>query len=319
MSKEWPPRCPLPLEAIQQLLIHYLASGRGYDDASVAAAASEGNRFFQQKDFGRALDLYGIAYEVGRLHYAYRPLLHDLLLRRILCHSLLGRFEQALQECHTAAWLIPHEATCQLLFGVIYSKLGRGEEANSSFQQAVATCWDLRDLVDCLIAFFTKQHGFMDRAIRICTQVLKRNPRYPLAMLVRGDTHKCNQASKTARHSATADYTALLELDFSYQAILCRQAPKPANHTRADELLLSFHPFLQMQTPRPYASYALCRRKDPLVVASLVLLAVTKLRIMSTSGKMLRSVQQAYDELLEQRAQLQRKVYGLMLTQQPSA
>jgi len=315
MSKEWPLRCPLPLEAIQQLLIQYLASGKGYDDASVAAATREGNHCFQQKDFSRALDMFGIAYEIGRLHYAYRPLLHDILLRRILCQSLLGRFEQALQECHTAAWLIPNEATCNLLYGVIYSKLGRSEEANSSFQQAVATCCGLRDLVDCLIAFFTKQHGFLDRSIRICTQVLKRSPRYPLALLVRGDCYKCNQASKASRHSATADYTALLELDFSYQAILCRQAPKPAQHTRADELLLSFHPFLQMQSPRPYASYALCRQKDPLVVASLVLLAVTKLRIMSSSGRMLRSVQKAYDELLEQRALLQRKVYGLMVTQ----
>lgn len=315
MSKEWPLRCPLPLEAIQQLLIQYLASGKGYDDASVAAAVREGNHCFQQKDFSRALDMFGIAYEIGRLHYAYRPLLHDILLRRVLCQSLLGRFEQALQECHTAAWLIPNEATCNLLYGVIYSKLGRGDEANSSFQQAVAASCGLRDLVDCLIAFFTKQHGFLDRAIRICTQVLKRSPRYPLALLVRGDCYKCNQASKASRHSATADYTALLELDFSYQAILCRQAPKPAQHTRADELLLSFHPFLQMQSPRPYASYALCRQKDPLVVASLVLLAVTKLRIMSSSGRMLRSVQKAYDELLEQRALLQRKVYGLMVTQ----
>ncbi|CAE7254417.1 unnamed protein product [Symbiodinium sp. CCMP2592] len=135
MSKEWPLRCPLPLEAIQQLLIQYLASGKGYDDASVAAATREGNHCFQQKDFSRALDMFGIAYEIGRLHYAYRPLLHDILLRRILCQSLLGRFEQALQECHTAAWLIPNEATCNLLYGVIYSKLGRSEEANSSFQQ----------------------------------------------------------------------------------------------------------------------------------------------------------------------------------------
>ena len=32
-----------------------------------------------------------------------------------------------------------------------------------------------------------------------------------------------------------------------------------ASHTRADELLLSFHPTLQMQGPKAYHQYTLCR------------------------------------------------------------
>ncbi|CAJ1430705.1 unnamed protein product [Effrenium voratum] len=312
-DKEWPLRCPLPLEAAQELLIPFLSSVRGYDDASVAAALQKGNQFFQQKDFSQARDHFGVAYEIGRHHCVYRPLLHDLLLRRVLCHSLLGNFEVALQECQKADWLIPNEANSKLILAVIYAKLGR-VEANVAFQQAVASQRELRDLVDCLIAFFCLHHEHADIAITICTKVLKRSPRFPLALLMRGDAYLCGGVAAN-KQRASADHASLLELDNSYQALISRNHPSAAHHSRAEELLLSFHPCLQMQAPKPYSEYALCRRKDPLVVASLVILAVTKLRLMASSGKVVRSVQEAYRELLEQRAQLQRKVQNLLHSQ----
>ncbi|CAK9014972.1 Uncharacterized protein SCF082_LOCUS12554 [Durusdinium trenchii] len=52
-------------EAVQELLIQYLSSGQGYDDESVSLALQEGNQLFQQKDFSRACDFFGIAYEIG--------------------------------------------------------------------------------------------------------------------------------------------------------------------------------------------------------------------------------------------------------------
>ena len=311
--KAWPLRCPKPLEAVQELLIDYLSSGQGYDDESVAAALTEGNQFFQQKDFSRACASFGIAYEIGRHHYAYRPLLHDLLLRRILCHSLLGHYDIALQEIEKADWLIPHQASARVIAGVVYSKVGMVTEANTAFQQAVAVQKDLKDFVDSMVAFFWLQHS-ADRAIRICTQVLQRNPRCPFALLIRAEAYKFGLANTQAnRRNAAADYADLLEQDLGYQALIAR--PMADAHTRADELLLSFHPTLQMQAPKAYHQYALCRRKEPFLVATLVMLAVTKLRLLSSSGKVVRRVQEAYEELLEQKAELQRKVHFLLQSQ----
>eukprot|EP00435_Cladocopium_sp_Y103_P027086 s2950_g6.t1 len=316
VPKPWPPRCPQPLEAVQELLIDYLSSGQGYDDESVAAAVSEGNEFFQRKDFSRACDSFGIAYEIGRHHYVYRPLLHDLLLRRILCHSLLGHFDAGLQEIEKANWLIPHQATAHVIAGVVYSKMGMVTEANAAFQQAVAIQRDLKDFVDSMVAFFWLQHSHAERAIRICSQVLQRSPKCPFALLIRGDAYKFGLANTQAsRRNAAADYADLLEQDLGYQALIGRQVADPSHHTRADELLLSFHPTLQMQTPKPYHQYALCRRKDPFLVATLVVLAVCKLRLLSSSGQVVRKVQEAYEELLEQRAELQRKVHFLLQSQ----
>ncbi|CAK8998665.1 unnamed protein product [Durusdinium trenchii] len=178
------------LLAVQELLIQYLSSGQGYDDESVSLALQEGNQLFQQKDFSRACDFFGIAYEIGRHHYCYRPLLHDLLLRRALCHSLLGNFKVAQQEIEKALWLIPHEATGLLVAALVYSKLGLVTEANVSFQQAVCSQRELKDLVDCLVAFFCLQHHYADRAVNICTQVLQRSPKCPLALLMRGDAYR---------------------------------------------------------------------------------------------------------------------------------
>ena len=60
----------------------------------------------------------------------------DLLLRRILCHSLLGSSERAIEELEKASWLIPHEATGRLIAAVVFSKAGKVAEANTAFQQA---------------------------------------------------------------------------------------------------------------------------------------------------------------------------------------
>eukprot|EP00931_Biecheleriopsis_adriatica_P054448 TRINITY_DN32044_c0_g1_i1.p1 TRINITY_DN32044_c0_g1~~TRINITY_DN32044_c0_g1_i1.p1 ORF type:complete len:803 (-),score=121.66 TRINITY_DN32044_c0_g1_i1:359-2767(-) len=308
-SELLPARCPLKLHAPQEPLIEFLANGRGYDDAGVAAAVQEGNDAFGRREFGRARDMFGVAYEIGRIHYAYRPMLHDLLLRRILCHSMLGNLTHALEECEMASSLIPNEATVCLLTGVVCSKLGRADDANAAFQKAVASCRDLRDLVDCMIAFFTLQHGHCDRAAQICTQVLRRSPRYPLALLMRGDALKFNPSTwMVLKQQAAEDYASLMELDLSYQRLLTRQRPDPSRHVRAEELLLSFHPTLQKQNPRPYFEYACCRRRDPFFVTGLVMFAVSRLRFLSRSSKIARTVQGAYEQILEQRSQLERKV-----------
>jgi tetratricopeptide (TPR) repeat protein len=240
-SENLPRRCAASLQAPQEPLVEFLASGRGYDDKSVAAAIRDANASFDQKDYGRARDLFGVAYEIGRLHHAYRPLMHDLLLRRVLCHSILGDFSRALQECDIASALIPNEASVCLLRGIVSSKLGNASDANLAFQKAVILDKELRDLVDCMVSFFSMQNGYCDRAIKICDQVLKRTPKHSLALLLRGDAYKFHPAGWAYhKQSATNDYTNLLEVDLGLQHLIARAQPGPSQHARADELLLFF-------------------------------------------------------------------------------
>ena len=75
---------------------------------------------------------------------------------------------------------------------------------------------------------------------------------------------------RASREKAAADYADLLEMDLNYQSLICRQSPE--NPCRAEELppcspsfkgpglrLLSFHPTLQLATPKAYHLYACCR------------------------------------------------------------
>eukprot|EP00933_Yihiella_yeosuensis_P024424 TRINITY_DN18935_c0_g1_i3.p1 TRINITY_DN18935_c0_g1~~TRINITY_DN18935_c0_g1_i3.p1 ORF type:complete len:812 (+),score=161.57 TRINITY_DN18935_c0_g1_i3:129-2564(+) len=316
-TEDWPRRCPRPLQAPQGPLVEFLASGRGYDEGSITAALSEANEHFNRRELGRARDLYGIAYEICRLQQAYRPLLHDILLRRVLCHSMLGDFDKALEESHLALHAIPNEATAVLLLAIVHSKLGNVQDANQAFQKAVRLNTDFRDIVDCMIAFFTLQHGQCEKAVTITTQVLSRNPGYALAFLLRGDAYKYHpERAAYHKQNAASNYTTVLELDFSLQSLLTSHHPEPSQHARAEDLLLRFHPFLQSRAPRPYNEYALCRRKDPLLVTTLVAFAVTKLRLMRSSSKFMKHARRAYEELLEQRVDLEKKVRRLIDTQQ---
>lgn len=320
-QQSWPPlRCTPSLQAPQGPLIDFLTSGHGYDDQSVAVAVQRANEHFAKRELARAIDFFGAAYEIGRLHFDYKPLMHDLVMRRVICYSMLGDLQKSLEETDLALRVVPHSATALLYRGLLHSKLGAADEANENFHLAVAQCRELRDHIDCIVAFFMLAQGHCDRAIQVCSQVLARKPQFPFALLVRGDAYKFHASGYFARQAAD-DYTLLLESDIGLQPLIGDRITLQ-QHARFDELLLRFHPRLEREGPRTYAEYPMCalyRKRRPFLVTALVLLAAAKLKTCVRSTQLVRNVQRRNEELLQARAEAERKVRQLVETQQKLA
>lgn len=309
---------PVPsLQVPQSQFVDFLTSGYGYDDESVTAAVKKANHYFDRRELRKALDLYGAAYEIGRLHCVYAAMMHDLLIRRVFCLSMLGDFKRALYETDLALEVIPRSPTAYFMHGVVHSKLGNADEANSAFQQAVFHSRLLRDCADCIISLFLQGEGHNDRAIQICTKVLERSPKLPLALLRRGDAYKFH-ASGYYGQKAAADYATLLELDISYQPEIGQIFTKDT-HARADELVLKFHPYLKEQGPGPYFFYKFFGKPPPFMVFSLVLIFTVKLKTHVKSTKLLQNVLQKHEELLQQRAAAEWKVLQVVEMQRKLA
>eukprot|EP00405_Crypthecodinium_cohnii_P025934 CAMPEP_0206497832 /NCGR_PEP_ID=MMETSP0324_2-20121206/50513_1 /ASSEMBLY_ACC=CAM_ASM_000836 /TAXON_ID=2866 /ORGANISM="Crypthecodinium cohnii, Strain Seligo" /LENGTH=499 /DNA_ID=CAMNT_0053983663 /DNA_START=169 /DNA_END=1665 /DNA_ORIENTATION=- len=317
----WPPlRCTPSLRAPQGPLVEFLTSGYGYDSRSVAAALALGNEHFEKRELTRAINYYGAAYEIGRLHFDYKPLMHDLVLRRVICFSLAGDFQQAMKESELALQVMPNSAPALLYQGLLHSKMGQADEANAKFQGAVAVARGLRDTVDALVALLMLAQGHNDRCIQICTHTLQRCPQHTLTLLVRGDAYKFHASGYFARQAAD-DYTALLQVDSSLEDLL-GERPSMALHTRFDELLLRFEPRVSKDGPRPYEEYPLClmsRKHRPFLVASYVLVAVAKLKASVRSTQLVQDVSKRNAELLQARASAERKVRQLVEAQQKLA
>lgn len=316
--EEWPPlRCTPSLQAPQGPLVDFLTSGYGYDDQSVATAVRLGNDHFARRELGKAIDYFGAAYEIGRLHFDYKPLMHDLILRRVICYSMQGDLHKALSETDLALRVVPHSAVVLMYRGLLHGKLGDANAANRNFQLAVAQCRELRDFIDCVIALFMHSQGHCDRAIQICQQVLKRQPRYPFALLVRGDAYKFHASGYFVRQAAD-DYTMLLEINRSLQPLIGDLMTRK-QHTRFDEMILTFHPRLQHEGPRPYEEYPMCaeyRKRRPFLVVAFVLFATAKLKTCVRSSQLVRNVEKRNEELLTARSIAERKVRQLVETQQ---
>lgn len=307
-------RFAVSLQENQQPLVDFLAGGGGYDNDSVAGLVQQGNRHFDHRQLDEAVTVYMVAYEIGRMTFDYKPLMHDLLVRRALCHSMLGDFKRALEECDMALNIIPNEATVFIIKALLYCKMHSCDLANTAFQKAAILRREFRDLVDCFVATLALQQTQWERAIDICSQVLRRSPRYPFALLMRGSSYKWHPSGYYSRKAAD-DFVSLLEIDMIYQPFLGRRH-SPENHKDLDELLLLFHPTLQNQGPRPYVEYPLYRRNNTLRIAALVTVAAAKLLRASRSSRLELSVRSAYDQLLEHRSELERQVRRLVEQQQ---
>eukprot|EP00929_Paragymnodinium_shiwhaense_P063050 TRINITY_DN31525_c0_g1_i3.p1 TRINITY_DN31525_c0_g1~~TRINITY_DN31525_c0_g1_i3.p1 ORF type:complete len:955 (-),score=216.60 TRINITY_DN31525_c0_g1_i3:73-2937(-) len=318
-----PRRCSSPsLQVSQGLLVDFLTGGYGYDQRSVKAALDLGNASFEQRQLRQAADYYAAAYELGRLVYVYPPLLHDLLLRRVLCHSMLGDLNSALREVDLAFEVLANSATAMLLKAVVLAKMQDTDNAMHWFQKAVAGAEELRDLVDCCVAFFSLEKGLVDHATGICNKVLARSPGEPLVLLLRGDSYVAHP-SGYYKQEANDDYAVVLQQDRSLQLFCAdpRSGAKPVvcGKDRIDELLLRFHPWLQVQGPVAYAAYPLCRQRRPLLVAAFVLYAIGKLRSFVRSSRLVRSVWKQREELLLQRAAAERRMQQLVEAQRKVA
>lgn len=302
-----------PLQVPQSLLVDFLTHGYGYDDNSVSSALDQGNDHFERRELQQALDFYGAAYEIGRLHCVYPPLMHDLLVRRILCHSMMGDVRKALAEVELALLVLPNSATVKVIKGILLSKLGRMDDAAGAFQQAVAQCYELRDFADCVVALYTLAQGHSDRTIQICTQVLDRSPGDLFALMIRGDAYKFHPSGFYVRQ-ASDDYSTVLARDKELESFLGNRPDEllKNGHVRADELLLRFHPWLLAEPPRKYSDYPMFSRRKFMHVVCLVTMAVAKLRTLVQSTKLVRSVWQEHEELLRQRASAERRMHELI-------
>ncbi|CAK0807391.1 unnamed protein product, partial [Prorocentrum cordatum] len=125
-----------------------------------------------------------ISYEIARLHFDYRPLLFDLVLRRVLCLSMLGQTEQGLEEASLAEQIVPFTAVARVLLAVLCSKLGNDDDAFIHLQRANEIEEDSADFFQCAVALLRLHKGNCEQAIEICSKVLQRNPIDPFALLV---------------------------------------------------------------------------------------------------------------------------------------
>ncbi len=120
-AKRFVPQLP----GITELVIDFLAQGADFEITTVEKAIYEGNKLFERKEYLKAIDLFGIAYEVFRFLPAcdrYFPVAHDCIVRRIIGWSILGKFDKGLEECLVALAIIPNSPIVYFFQGILYSK-----------------------------------------------------------------------------------------------------------------------------------------------------------------------------------------------------
>ncbi|KAI1777600.1 hypothetical protein F4818DRAFT_319270 [Hypoxylon cercidicola] len=96
-------------------------------DAEAAEAhKADGNKFFKQKDFSRAIAEYTSAIQLMPDEPTY-------LSNRAAAYMSAGQYESALEDCSRAVDLDPHNAKFLLRLARIYTSLGRPDEAMTTF------------------------------------------------------------------------------------------------------------------------------------------------------------------------------------------
>lgn len=101
----------LPQLSCNDYVIDFLTQGADYDIPSVERAVHEANLVFDAGEYLKSLEFYAVAYEIFRFlpeGDRYFPLAHDCILRRVICHSIVGDFERGLEECLVALAIIPN-------------------------------------------------------------------------------------------------------------------------------------------------------------------------------------------------------------------
>jgi tetratricopeptide (TPR) repeat protein len=308
------------IEVPRHILVDYLAGGYGYDLPSIERALQMGNVHFKARELKQAVDFFGVAYELARMHCVYPPLMHDLLLRRVLCFSMLGDLKAALVEADFALQAVPNSILVSIVKAVIFAKIDACDDATVLFQETVTKSRNLRDFVDCMVALFTSAKGHAPSAINICSEVLRRAPRDAFALLVRSDAYKFHPSGMYARE-ASEDYAAVVVQDRSLAPFLGNRPADvvSASHGRVDELLLRFHPLVEASAPRCFADYPVYSRRTFLHVSALVLYAIARLRTLVRSSKLVRCVWRQHEALLQQRAAAEHRMALLMETQRKIA
>lgn len=252
-----PPLRSLPaLQIPNDHLITWLSSGQSYDVASVERKLVEGNERFDNGDHAAAFDAYGVAYQVYRLvPHPFRPLAHDLVLRRVLCLSYLGRLDEALNECEVALTIVPKAPTTLLLHGLLSYRSGLVLQANESFESCMRQDPDLMDCAQLIIAAMLQATGRAEDAIEVASRVVRRADSV-FARIVRGDCYKFHPKGCFGGEAAE-DYSTALMADPSISSLLGRGFAPASARGHLERLLLHFHPWLWRNFPRVLQHYQL--------------------------------------------------------------
>ncbi|CAD7928436.1 unnamed protein product, partial [Amoebophrya sp. A25] len=285
---------PPELSGVRDLVVDFLAEGHDYDTVSIERAVYTGNRAFAVGEYVRAMNCFAVAYELFRFlpPDRYLPLAHDLVLRRAVCLSILGRFAQGLQELTIALAAVPYSPAALFFQGILHSKANDTEKANYSFRQCVAQDSDYHDLIDVIVAIFLHMGGYFDHAIETTSKVLRRSEIEgrramtdsrigTLALLVRADSYKFHTDGYFAPQAAT-DYCTLFRSDNECCRPLAGRGFSFHQHAQIEtEFVPRFSDVLEKCRPRgffEYPCYNLSRncRVRPLRVACLVLLCCTR-------------------------------------------
>lgn len=310
----WQPlRCATSLKAPYGALVAFLAEGHGYDNSSLRVAIGRLNERFAERRLEETLEMCAIAYEIARLHFDYRPLLFDLVIRRVLCLSMLGQTEQGLKEAGLAEQIVPCTAVAQVILAILCSKLGNDEDAFRHLQRANEIEEDSADFFQCAVALLRLYKGNCEQAIEICSKVLQRKPIDRFALLVRGDAYKCDPLGGREQ-LAKDDHAALLERDAGAPVGRLRPGAEPQ---LLDEVILRFHPYLNNAAPRPYEDYPMYWRylkRQHFSITCLVVYFVARLKMSRRSRRVHEEIAKAREELLDQRVVAEQKLWRLLGT-----
>lgn len=135
--KRWLPALP----GVTELVIDFLSCGMQYEMVTVERAVHEGNNLFDRGEYLKALDFFAVGYEVFRFlskNDRYFPLAHDIMLRRVICWSIVGNFSKGLEEVLFTLAIVPNSPTAYFMQGILYSKTNNTSDANVSFQRCVS-------------------------------------------------------------------------------------------------------------------------------------------------------------------------------------
>ncbi|CAD7938855.1 unnamed protein product [Amoebophrya sp. A25] len=168
---------PLPrLLPVNDTLIDYLAFDFNYDFPSFQLAVQRGLENYNTGKFPKAAEYLGIAYEiVRRIDQVYLPMTQGVLLLRSIANSGCGKTVEALHDIEVGLQVLPYCVPSMFWRGFLLLKSGdRIEAAYKTLQDIIRINPEWRNLVELTIALFLHVHGFHDKAILMCSRVIKR-------------------------------------------------------------------------------------------------------------------------------------------------
>eukprot|EP00392_Amoebophrya_sp_AT5.2_P005245 g5254.t1 len=312
------------LPNVNDLVIDYMTHGNDYDPLTVERAVMEANVLFDRGEYLRALNYFAVAYELFRFlpdRDRYFPLAHDVLLRRVICLSILGRFEQALEECGMLLTVSPNSPAAFFFQGILFSKTNDTGNANAAFQRCVSQNPDYHSLIDVLVGIFLHMGAYFDHAIAVAGKVLQRESGVgdarleALALILRADSYKFHNDGYYAVQAAD-DYCTLFTKGAEYRRYMGQGFAFKNHDLIENRYIREFSDVFENTRPRGFYEYPLfnlvrnCNVR-PLNVVGLVLLCAAKFLVRNRSTRVLKRLEREQDALEQKRSSVEAELLAL--------